>query len=106
MMITITKVVTRNFFLDFFSRVQNLAGINLTSYEKMINKGIKQIQDELIEKNITMEWYRYEISQLTNGAVAMMFYGDSKDEPFSDRLSDKSFPDKPFPDDVRGNIAR
>ena len=92
MMITITKVVTRNFFLDFFSRVQNLAGINLTSYEKMINKGVKQIQDELKEKNIKMAWYRYEITQLTNGAVAMMMYGDSKEKTFHDK--------------ERGNLAR
>ncbi len=77
-MINIQKVVSRNFILDIVARLQNLVGLNLTSYEKMIDKGMKQIQEELKEKNIKIKWYRYEISQLTNGAVAIVFYGDEK----------------------------
>lgn len=77
-MITIQKVVSRNFILDFVSSIQNIIGVNLTSYEKMIDKGINQIKAELLKKKITMKWYRYEITQLTNGAVAIVFYGDKK----------------------------
>lgn len=77
-MITIQKVVTRNFILDFVTSIQNLIGRNLTTYEKMIEKGIDQIQSELKKKKIQLKWYRYEITQLTNGAVAIMLYGDSK----------------------------
>ena len=44
----------------------------------MIKKGIEQVQQELKDKNIQMKWYRYEITQLTNGALAIMFYGDEK----------------------------
>ena len=76
--INIQKVVTRNFILDIVAKLQNLVGLNLTSYEKMIDKGMQQIQTELKEKKIKMKWYRYEISQLTNGAIAIMFYGDKK----------------------------
>lgn len=74
--ITITRVVTRNFIEDFVAKFQNLVGLNLTSYEKMIQKGVKEIQEELKEKNVKISWFRYEISQLNNGAMAIMFYGE------------------------------
>lgn len=77
-MITITKVVTKNFVMDFVAKFQNFVGMNLRTYEKMIQKGINQIQKELSEKRIYLSWYRYEITQLTNGAIAIMLYGDEK----------------------------
>lgn len=77
-MITITKVVSKSFVSDWVAYWQNMVGANLSTYEKMVDKGIKQIEDELKERKIKLEWYRYEISQLTNGAVAIMFYGDEK----------------------------
>ena len=77
-MINITRVVSRNFILDFVAKFQNMTGMNLTNYEDMINKGMQQIKDELIRKKIKLKWYRYEITQLTNGAVAIMLYGDEK----------------------------
>ena len=77
--IRITKVVTKNFVLDFWARLQNIMGQNLTSYEKMIDKGMDQIDEELVEKGITLSWYRYEIGQLLNGAVIITLYGESKE---------------------------
>jgi len=74
--ITITKVVSRNFIMDIISRMQNMFGMNLTSYEKMVNKGMKQIKEEL--KDNELNWYRYEITQLTNGAISITLYGDLK----------------------------
>ena len=76
--ITITKVVTRNFIMDFVAKFQNMIGWNLTSYEKMIDKGMAQIEEELKTKRIKLKWYRYEITQLTNGAVSITMYGDRK----------------------------
>ena len=76
--VVITKVVTKNFLVDFLASIQNFLGMNLTGYEKMINKGTEQIKTELREKGIKLAWYRYEISQLTNGAVTIMMYGDKK----------------------------
>ena len=73
--ITITKVVSRNFVMDMVSSFQNMIGANLTSYEKMVDKGMAQIQKEL---NVKLDWYRYEITQLTNGAISITLYGDSK----------------------------
>jgi len=75
---TITKVVSRDFITDFIAGFQNMIGHNLTGYEKMVNKGMNQIQDELLKNNIKLEWYRYEITQLTNGAVSITLYGDKK----------------------------
>jgi len=47
---TITKVVSRDFITDFIARFQNLVGANLTGYEKMVKKGMKQIQKEMDDK--------------------------------------------------------
>jgi len=77
-MITITKVVTRNFIMDFVAQIQNLVGMNLVSYEKMIENGTQQCEEELKKRKIKLKWYRYEITQLTNGAIALMLYGDEK----------------------------
>ena len=76
--ITITKVVSRNFIMDFVARFQNMVGMNLTSYERMVDRGIIEIREELKEKRIELAWYRYEITQLTNGAVSITLYGDKK----------------------------
>jgi len=76
--ITITRVVSKNFFKDTIENIKNLFGKNLTGYERMINKAIEQITEELNEKEINLSWYRYEVTQLTNGAIAVVLYGDTK----------------------------
>jgi uncharacterized protein YbjQ (UPF0145 family) len=76
--IVITKVVSKNFVMDFVAKIQNAFGFNLGGYEKMIQKGVQQIQDELKEKNIKLKWFRYEITQLTRAATAIMFYGEKE----------------------------
>ena len=74
--ITITKVVTRNFIMDMVANLQNFFGLNLTSYEKMVNNGMEQIQQEVEQNNYKIKWFRYETTQLTNGAVSITFYGE------------------------------
>jgi len=76
--ITITKVVTRNFIMDLVSSMQNFFGLNLTGYEKMVDRGMNQIKEELENRDSELNWYRYEITQLTNGAVSITLYGESK----------------------------
>ena len=76
--ITITKVVSRNFIMDIVAKFQNMIGMNLKSYEKMVDKAMQQIKEELELNKIKLEWYRYEITQLTSGAVSVTFYGDQK----------------------------
>ena len=65
--------------MDFVSKFQNIVGLNLTSYEKMIQKGIFQIEEEVKKRQTKLKWFRYEISQLSNGAMAIMFYGEVKE---------------------------
>jgi len=62
--------------MDFVAGFQNLMGMNLTSYERMAEKAIQQIKDELEDRQL--KWYRYEMTQLTNGALSVTLYGDLK----------------------------
>jgi len=64
--------------MDLVSSMQNFFGLNLTSYEKMVEKAMEEIREELKEKDIKLEWYRFEITQLTNGALSITLYGDTK----------------------------
>lgn len=77
-MITITKVVTRNFIVDFIAGIQNIFGMNLTGYETMMQKGTKQCEEELKKRGIKLKWYQYQITQLNNDAVVVMLYGDEE----------------------------
>lgn len=74
--ILINKTVTRNFIMDIVANMQNFFGMNLVSYEKMVYKGIKQIKEELGDKKLS--WFRYEITQLGNGALSITLYGEEK----------------------------
>ena len=74
MRIAINKTVTRNFIMDMVANIQNMFGLNLTAYERMVDKGMKQIDEELGETKL--EWFRYEITQLTNGALSITLYGE------------------------------
>lgn len=72
--IHINRTVTRNFIIDIIASLQNIFGLNLTGYEKMVDKGMGQIQEEIKGKNL--KWFRYEITQLSNGALSITFYGE------------------------------
>lgn len=76
--IHINKTVTRNFIMDIVANMQNFFGMNLTSYEKMVDKAMDQIKEELKDKE--MIWFRYEITQLGNGALSITMYGEVEDE--------------------------
>ncbi len=74
--IHINKTVTRNFIWDFVATVQNFFGLNLKSYENMVDKAMSQIRKELGVKDLS--WFRYEITQLGNGALSVTLYGEEK----------------------------
>ena len=77
-MIHISKVVSRNFIIDLVTIIQNFFGANLSGYEKMIKRANKQIMDEIKSQKLKLSWYRMEITQLTNGAMAVMLYGEKQ----------------------------
>jgi len=74
--IHINKTVTRNFVMDIIANMQNFFGMNLTSYERMVDKAMKQIKEGLGDKKL--DWYRYEITQLGNGALSITLYGEEE----------------------------
>jgi len=74
--IHVNKTVTRNFVMDIIANMQNFFGMNLTSYEKMVDKAMEQIKEEIKGKKLS--WFRYEITQLGNGALSITLYGEEK----------------------------
>jgi hypothetical protein len=74
--IHINKTVTRNFVMDIVANMQNFFGMNLTSYEKMVDKAMNQIKEELKDRKLS--WFRYEITQLGNGALSITLYGEEE----------------------------
>jgi len=70
--------MTRFFITDIIANVKNALGMRISQYEDMIKKGKKEIWDELGKEGIELSWFRYEISQLTNGAMVIMLYGETK----------------------------
>ncbi len=75
--IHINKTVTRNFIMDIVASLQNFFGMNLVSYEKMVDRGMEEIKEELEGKELA--WFRYEITQLGNGALSITLYGEEKE---------------------------
>jgi len=78
MRVNITKVVSENVLFDMVGSIENFLGANLSKYERMVTKGTNQIEDEVKEKGYEFDWWRYEITQLTNGALVIMLYGETK----------------------------
>ena len=75
--IHINKTVTRNFVMDMVASIQNMFGMNLKSYEKMVDKAMSQIKEELGLTELL--WFRYEITQLGGGALSITLYGEEKE---------------------------
>jgi len=73
---SVTKVVTKNMFSDWFQGLRNLIGHNLKGYEKMVEKGVEECWKEITEKGIKPKWYRTSMDQLTNGAMVIHIYGE------------------------------
>ena len=78
MFVHISRVVSRNFIVDFVAKVQNLVGARLSGYERMVNEGTDEIMKEVAKKNLKMKWYRIEMTQLNNDAIALLFYGETE----------------------------
>jgi len=68
-----SKVVTRSFLHDAFAKIQNFFGLDITSYQKMVDNGVKSIMQNIDLSQV--DWYRVEVTQLTNGALVILVYG-------------------------------
>ena len=74
--ITKVRVVTKWFVADIIARIKNAFGMRINQYEDMIIKAQAEIWQEIKEEKLSLKWFRYEISQLTNGAMVVMLYGE------------------------------
>ena len=74
----VQKVVTRNFIADFIAQIQNLAGKRMRTYERMMDDGVKACWADIAEQKIKVKWYRVQITDLTQGAIAIMIYGEAE----------------------------
>jgi len=72
------RVMTRGFVIDMIAGIKNMLGMRLNQYEELLNKGKAELWTELKEEDIVLKWYRYEITQLTNGALVILLYGEAK----------------------------
>lgn len=72
------RVVSRMFVGDMIASVKNALGLRINQYEEMLEKAKLEMWAELKAEKVALKWYRYEISQLTNGAMVVMLYGEAK----------------------------
>lgn len=70
----IVRVVTRDFVTDFFQGIKNMFGFRLRGYERVIDRGIKEMLEEM-ELKYKVDWYRLVINDLTRGSAMMVIYG-------------------------------
>jgi len=76
--ITKVRVMTRGFVIDIIARIKNALGMRISQYEELITKAQKELWDEIKEEKIDLRWHRYEITQLTTGALVIMLYGERR----------------------------
>lgn len=72
---TFTRVVTRDLVTDSFQGIRNLFGLRLRGYEKVLDKNIKEMINEM-ELKYDVEWYRMIINPLTGGSAMIIIYGE------------------------------
>ena len=72
------RVVSKMFIADMIASVKNTLGLRINQYEDMLEKAKAEMWEELKTEKLELKWYRYEISQLTTGAMVVMLYGEAK----------------------------
>ncbi len=73
---TITRVVTKDIITDSFQGLRNLFGLRLRGYEKVLDKNIKEMTEEM-EIKYNVNWYRMIVNPLTSGSAMIIIYGES-----------------------------
>ena len=72
------RVMTRSFVIDIIAKIKNSLGMRIEQYESLLTTAKNEIFEELNREGIKLKWYRYEISQLTSGAMVIMLYGEAE----------------------------
>ena len=68
-----TKVVSKNFFIDWVQSIRNMLGYELTGYSNIIDDTIEDLKPVL-----PLKYFRVSCNQLTNGAIMITVYGEYK----------------------------
>jgi len=71
-----TKVYSRNFVSDFGASLKNIIGGRLKTYEKMLDKGIKECTDELLAEHPSVKNVRMQITEFQNASILVTVYGE------------------------------
>lgn len=72
-----TKVVTKNFIIDFLESVRNFLGKNLSCYEDKIDMTCDDMLSSMKNEGSIL-WFRFSINQLRDGGIMITLYGDIK----------------------------
>lgn len=80
MKFTITRVVTKDFGTDFTQGIRNMFGMRLRGYEKMINRHLGEMVEEMDLKYKHIKWWRLSVNPLTSGAVMITIYGSGNED--------------------------
>ena len=72
-------VKTRHFLADFFNNLKNMIGMNLNSYELMIEDAIEECLYKLKTKYPEVYDIKISTTQVTNGACEIIIYGKIKE---------------------------
>ena len=75
----VTRVVTKDIVTDSFQGLRNLFGLRLRGYEKLLEKNINEMMEEM-DIRYKVDWFRMLVNPLTNGSAMIIVYGESKDE--------------------------
>jgi hypothetical protein len=73
-----TRVMSRDIINDLKASIQNIFGMRLSPYEIMIQRGKKDVWNELDKEGIKPTWYRYDITFMESGSIAIILYGDAE----------------------------
>ena len=71
-----SKVATKNFFIDMLQTFRNLFGMELKGYEDLLDKGTAALLEKANLNFSKIEWFRFSINELTNGAIMITIYGE------------------------------
>ena len=71
----LSRVVTRDLITDSFQGLRNMFGLRLRGYEKLLNKHIEEIINDL-KVEYTFVWFRLSINPLSSGSVMITCYGE------------------------------
>ena len=78
-LVWVNRVFTKNFVTDFFQEIKNIVGGRLKSYEKMMDKAIKETWEEFKQKYPKAENIRVDTEHMVHGSIMVTITGEIDD---------------------------